>query len=72
MKINKVKKITLKNGEVFLGSYHKAIKKSSYEKNILRAYTIKNKKISKRIVKFLLRTTMPRVSRMIIGNKNCR
>jgi hypothetical protein len=72
MKINKVKKITLKNEEVFLGSYHKAIKKTSYKKNILGAYTIKNKNPNDRIVKIMLSTTMPRVSRMIIGNKNCR
>jgi hypothetical protein len=30
MKINKLKKSALKNDKIFLGSYHRAIKKSSF------------------------------------------
>jgi hypothetical protein len=44
MKINKLKKSRFKKFIIFIGSYHRAIKKSSYKKNILGAYTITNKK----------------------------
>jgi hypothetical protein len=63
MKINKLKKSTLKNGKIILGSYHKKIKIASIKKIIFKClYHISFIKVKKRIVKILLSTTEPRVS----------
>jgi hypothetical protein len=45
MKINKLKKSTLKNDKIFLGSYHRAIKKSSF---IFKAFLLYHAKVIKR------------------------
>ena len=55
MKINKLKKSTLKNDKIFLGSYHKKIKIASIKKIIFKClYHKKNKNQDLFFISFLL------------------